>query len=185
MTYAAYTGGSPSNYLYYIYLANTTNPQYQCPEGTLAGKMIEIFNGYSQNIPGWYDWWNQYASVCGDQNVWTTYGTGLEVYFVMALTPQFANYHIITATGGQLNTFDKWWYNGWPNTAYSQALLTTSPPCTNLQQCNGPMWSFQYLVVGYRYNWYLYNSYPFGVDVIPYTWPLPYFILNGQIYQTI
>jgi hypothetical protein len=32
---------------------------------------------------------------------------------------------------------------------------------------------------------YLYNSYPFGVDVIPYTWPLPYFILNGQIYQTI
>jgi hypothetical protein len=188
MTYAAYTGGSPSNYLYYIYLANTTNPQYQCPEGTLAGKMIEIFNGYSQNIPGWYDWWNQYASVCGDQNVWTTYGTGLEVYFVMALTPQFANYHIITATGGQLNTFNKWWYNGWPNTAYSQALLTTSPPCTNLQQCNGPMWSFQYLVVGYNsypFVGYLYNSYPFGVDVIPYTWPLPYFILNGQIYQTI
>lgn len=182
MTYAAYTGGSPRNYLYYIYLASTTNPQYQCPEGTLAGKMIEIFNGYIQNIPGWRDWWNQYASVCGDQNVWTTNGTGLEVYFVMALTPQFANYHIITATGGQLNTFDKWWYNGWPNTAYNQTLLTTSPPCTDLQQCNGPMWSFQYLVVRYLPNSY---SYPFGVDVINYTWPLPYFILNGQTYQTI
>lgn len=181
MTYAVLqSGGGPSNYLYYAYLANTTNPSYQCLEGTWAGKMLEFYNGYVSGISGWTDWWNQYASVCSDQYVWTIYGSGIETYFIFALTPQFANFHIATERGGYLNNYSSWWYNGWPNTAYSPALLTTNPPCTNLQQCNGPMWSFQYLVVGY-----LSGYYPFGVDVIPYMWPPPFFVLNGNVYQTI
>ncbi|CCC81543.1 hypothetical protein [Thermoproteus tenax] len=169
--------GSPEQYLNYIYLANTTNPSYTCIEGTYAGRLLEIWNGFASGTPGWTDWWNQYASVCGDQSVWTTYGSGVETYFIIALTPQFANFHIATESGNMLNPYNMWWYNGWPNTAYNPALFQTTPTCSDPQQCNGPLWSFNYLVVS--------PTLSYGIDVIPYMWPLPYVLLDGNIYQTI
>lgn len=179
MTLAVKNGYLPSRYLQYIYLANSTNTITYCVEGSPAGRLLEFYNGYLTGIPGWNIWWNQYASVCADQYVWTTYGNGIEAYFIFALTPQFANFHIATVGGSQLNPYSSWWYNGWPNTAYSPVLLTTNPPCSNLQSCNGPMWSFNNLYVGWSGSTY------YGIDVIPYMWPLPYFVLNGKTYQTI
>jgi len=120
-------------------------------------------NGVAANA-----WLNQYAGVCHNQNIWINYGSGTEVYFIFALTPQSANFHIATASGPNLNSYSSWWYVSWPNAKYNMNL-----------EYNGPLRSFNYTVVS------LASQSSYGIDVINYTWPLPYFILNGQIYQTI
>ena len=159
--------GSPKNYLNYIYLTNTTKSSIaNCPvePQTLAGELLEIYNGQRWG----YAWLNQYAGVCYNQNIWINYGSGTEVYFIFALTPQSANFHIATASGPNLNSYSSWWYVSWPNAKYNMNL-----------EYNGPLRSFNYTVVS------LASQSSYGIDVINYTWPLPYFILNGQIYQTI
>ncbi|AEA12085.1 hypothetical protein TUZN_0591 [Thermoproteus uzoniensis 768-20] len=148
-----------------VMLTNTTQFSAWCSIGTPAGSFIAIFRGSS----GFSPWLNQYAGYCYNQFIWNTNGTGSEIYFVLALTKQFASYHIATMSNNLLNTYDKWWFNSLPNTAYNSILLACS-------SCNGPFKSFNYVYV---------TGTTYGIVVIPYTWPLPYFILDGQIYQTI
>ena len=152
-----------------VMLTNSTQFSGQCSIGTPQGRFIGIF--YNSNVQPY--WLNQYAGVCYNQFIWANQGpsSSIPVYFILALTPQFANFHIATVSNNLLNTYDKWWFNAWPNTVYNPILLGS---CAS---CNGPMWAFQLV--------YVSPSYSYTVDVIPYMWPPPFFVLDGNVYQTI
>ncbi|MBP1448468.1 MAG: hypothetical protein JZD41_00390 [Thermoproteus sp.] len=171
---------NPRQTIQAIYLYNkSAPPPSQCPEGSYSGEILEFYNGYPTGTGAWYDWWNQFAGVCRDQNVWTYYGTGRESFFIFAVTRDSAYFYIATASSSGLYPFNYggtvyWWFNGWANTQYNAQLLTAGP-------YNGPLYSFD-SVSCINSAGEVCNA---GVIVMPFMWPQPYFIIDGQIYQTI
>ncbi|MEM3326489.1 MAG: hypothetical protein QXK63_03490, partial [Thermoproteus sp.] len=154
----------------YVWLGNSSSPSSGPSSCRWLGPGVIMYQSGTQP-----PWWNQYGGVCYNQYVWQNNGSGTPVYFIFGVTANFVNFHIATVnsngvkSNGVLNDYTLWWFNGWPNTQYNSAVVTGG--------YNGPMRNFQYVYASGV------NSY--GVDILPYMWPLPYFIVNGRQYTTI
>ncbi|MEZ0247841.1 MAG: hypothetical protein ABWJ97_01090, partial [Thermoproteus sp.] len=156
-----------------VWLSNDSAPPtpvggcvWPTPNGGLAVyNVLKLFE-----FPYQPNWWNQYGGFCYQQFVWQQYGSGSPVYFIFGVTPDSANVHIATLSNtGTLNDYSAWWFNGWPNTAFNPVVISGGPGY------NGPFHNFQYIGADRQ----------FYAIVMPYMWPLPYFIVNGRQYTTI